>query len=224
MLPRYTFIRTFIIWGSNPFLKYSHLKPICINKGSFLKECAHSKKIRFHLEMHALKISHHVLGLCKTDSFPNVPYSGSQPFSSQSQKSQQSCYTPEHLWACQWVHPHPVWKQDLGRHLFLHCFIFQRKHGCVLSRGELWNAPVRSLTMEQSGFPVILKHVPHPQPIRRQCQVKPTALLSLKQLFWGWMKLVPQVPFHFSYISFCPYFCLCESYSAHFLRLSWLPS
>lgn len=38
--------------GSNPFVKYSHLKPICINKGSFLKERAHSKKIRFHLEMH----------------------------------------------------------------------------------------------------------------------------------------------------------------------------
>jgi len=52
VLPRCTFIRAFIIRGSNPFVKYSHLKPICINKGSFLKEITHSKIIRFHLEVH----------------------------------------------------------------------------------------------------------------------------------------------------------------------------
>lgn len=52
MLPRCTFITAFIIQGSNPFVKYSHLKPICINKGPFLKEHAHSKKIRFYLVIH----------------------------------------------------------------------------------------------------------------------------------------------------------------------------
>lgn len=38
---------------------------------------------------------------------------------------------------------------------------FQRKDAHVLSREKLWNAPVRSLMMKQSGFPVILKHVLH---------------------------------------------------------------
>lgn len=53
LLPRCTFITAFFIQGSNPFLKYSHLKAICINKGPFLKEHAYSKKIRFYLKIHA---------------------------------------------------------------------------------------------------------------------------------------------------------------------------
>lgn len=87
------------------------------------------------------------------------------------------------------MHPFPAPKQDLGRHLLPPFFGFQRKDTRVLSRGELWNAPARSLVTEQSGLPVIPKHVPHPQSVHRQSQVKPTSLPSLKSHFGdGWTK------------------------------------
>lgn len=147
------------MWGSNPFVKYSHLKPICINKGSFLKECTHSKKIRFHLETHTtpnfsscsqavwnriisqcpIAVLKHVFPIvCSIQqSCIRISLSTSVSASTSGIKA-RCCQAP--TFALLW---------------------FQRKDACLLSRGNMWNAPVRSLMMKQSGFPVFLTHVLH---------------------------------------------------------------
>lgn len=64
-----------------------------------------------------------------------------------------------------------------------------RMHVCCPEASCEMNAPARSLVTEQSGLPVIPKHVPHPQSVHRQSQVKPTSPPSLKSHFGdGWTK------------------------------------
>lgn len=65
------------------------------------------------------------------------------------------------------------------------------KEGCMCAVQRAHSCLVRSLMMEQSGFPVVQKHVAHPQAVDRQCQViKLTCPSSLQQSFWGWINRV----------------------------------
>lgn len=126
MLPRCTFITDFFIRGSNLFIKYSHLKPICINKGPLLKEHANSKKIRFYLKIHTTPnfsswsqpMWNIYFQMCPTVALNN--FSPSLSRAKILLGISGSLSTP--------VHSLPISKQNFDMHLLLPCISFQRMH------------------------------------------------------------------------------------------------